>query len=180
MVLGSGEDASSVTERKWYAIHVMSRHERKVAEKLRSRGLEVFLPEYRSRSRRKDRVKMILRPLFPGYLFVRTSLAPKQRLKIIQTPSVVRIVGINTKPHPIPDEQVESVRLLIGSTSDAKPEQNLRTGQKVMVTDGPLKGVVGVVEKTPRGEKIVVCVELLNRAVSASLQKASVSPFLDS
>ncbi len=164
---------------KWYAVHVMSRHERKVAEKLRRRDLEVFLPEYQSRSKRKDRVKMISRPLFPGYLFVRTALGPDERIAILQTPSVVRLVGVNNRPLPIPDGQIESVRLLVNSTEDARPEKKPGPGQKVLVIDGPLKGVVGVVEKTPRGEKIIVSVDLLSRSVSASLGVASVSPFLD-
>lgn len=173
------EDSPLATDELWYAVHVMSRHERKVAEKLRMHGFLVFLPEYKSRSQRKDRVKMILRPLFPGYLFVHTRLEPERRLAIIQTPSVVRLVGRNNKPLPVPDDQVESVRLLLDSTRDARPEKNMSPGQKVVVTDGPLKGVVGVVEKAHRGERIVVIVDLLNRSVSASLGKASVSPFLD-
>lgn len=177
--MGLGQNPSVAKSKKWYAIHVMSHHERKVASRLSQQGFEVFLPEYQTRSQRKDRVKMIQKPLFPGYLFIFTKLLAEQRLEILKTPSVVRMVGTGSRPIAVPNEQIESVRLLLCSAADARPEQDLCPGQKVLVTDGPLKGVVGRVEKTPRGEKIIVSVDLLSRSVSASLGKASVSPYLD-
>src|SRR5882724_1285931 len=44
---------------KWYALRVRSRHEDAVARHLEARGLESFLPLYRSQRRWSDRVKEI-------------------------------------------------------------------------------------------------------------------------
>jgi transcription termination/antitermination protein NusG len=164
---------------QWYAVHTRSRHERKVRDELLRREFEVFFPEYRAWSRRTDRRKEILRALFSGYLFVRTEMLPKQRLDILKTPSVVRIVGTGYKPVPVPEHQVNSIRLLLQLSPDAGPHALVEKGQLVQVMEGPLRGVVGVVESSPQKKKIVVSVDLLGRAVSATLDTDAVSPYLD-
>ncbi len=163
----------------WYAVHTRSRHERKVAAELSRRGFEIFLPEYQSWSRRRDRRQRITRILFPGYLFVHTELTPALRLEIIQAASVVAIVGAAKRPVPIPDEEVESIRRLLGASSDAEPRPGLARGQLVQVLEGPLMGVIGRVEQAERGRRIVVSVELLGRSVAANLETEALAPYLD-
>lgn len=164
---------------RWYAVQTRSRHERKVRDELSGQSFEVFLPEYHTWSRRRDRRKQILKALFPGYLFVRAALAAEKRISVLQTPSVVRIVGVGYRPKAVPDHEVESIRLLLQGASDAGPHSRMQRGQLVQVMDGPMRGVVGVVESLRGKKKIVVAVELLGRAVSATVDTEALSPYLD-
>ncbi|RLB58909.1 MAG: transcriptional antiterminator [Deltaproteobacteria bacterium] len=178
----TGGSASGWIERPepaWYAVHTRSRHERRAREELQGVGLEVFLPEIWAWSRRRDRRRKYLKALFPGYLFVRTPLLAGSRLSILQARSVVGLVGVGYRPVPVPEQQVESVRLLVEGAPDAGPHPLVGRGSRVQVVDGPLAGVVGVVVEMPRGgRKIVVEVDLLGRAVAATLGAAQVAPFL--
>ncbi|MBN2497198.1 MAG: transcriptional antiterminator [Deltaproteobacteria bacterium] len=161
----------------WYAVHTRSRHERKAAEEIRQL-CEVFLPEYWCRSRRRDRFKRIRRPLFPGYLFVRSALTPSARLGILQVRGVVRIVGNRSQPVPVPEVEVASLQRLLHAAQDAGPHPLIQ-GQRVEVMAGTLRGVIGRVASSPRGKRIVVTVELLGRAVSARLDTDALAPYED-
>jgi transcriptional antiterminator NusG len=165
-------------EPRWYAVHTRSHHERTVQKELKAQSFEVYLPEYRTMSKRKDRKKEIQRPLFPGYLFIRTPLTGGKRIAVLQTKGVVRMVGTGYRPVPVPDHELESVRILLSSAGDAGPCPVAEKGQLVQVMEGPLRGVVGVVEETKK-RKIVVSVELVGRAVSATLDTDAVVPYLD-
>src|SRR3569833_3386074 len=55
--------------RVWFALQVRANHERTVAAALRLAGIEEYLPQYFTRSIWSDRVKVLARPLFPGYVF---------------------------------------------------------------------------------------------------------------
>jgi len=160
----------------WYAVHTRANHERKVGEELLRQTFEAFNPEYQTWSVRKDRRKKILKPLFPGYLFVRTALDGARRISILQTKSVVRLVGIGYRPIPVADHEVDSIRLLLQSATDAACCPILRGGQLVQVVSGALSGVVGVVLQAQK-RRIVVSVDLLGRAVSASLDTDAVIPY---
>lgn len=82
----------------WYALTVRPQHEKAVADQLQAKALESYVPLYRARRRWSDRSKTIELPLFSRYTFCRFSF--EQRLRVLQTPSVVSIVGFGGKPCP--------------------------------------------------------------------------------
>src|ERR1700758_5679546 len=92
----------------WYAAYTHPRHEKKVAQQLQERGIEPFLPIYRSVRKWKDRRKELDLVLFPGYVFVHTPL--RERLRVLQLPGVVRFVSFNGQPAALPGDDIEALR----------------------------------------------------------------------
>src|SRR6266481_6094402 len=92
---------------QWFAAYTRSHHEKNVAEQLRGKGIEHFLPLYTSARRWKDRVKLLQMPLFAGYLFVR--VFPSQFLEVLQTYGVSMLVG-SPKPLPLEEKEVQQLR----------------------------------------------------------------------
>ena len=80
----------------WYAAYTCPRHEKAVARQLQEREIECFLPLYHSERRWKDRRKELDLVLFPGYVFVHLML--RDRLRVLQLPSVVKFVSFNGSP----------------------------------------------------------------------------------
>src|ERR1017187_1332676 len=78
-------------EPQWYAAYTFANHEKGVVQQLERRSVECFLPLYESVRRWQDRRVRLQLPLFPGYIFVR--LAFRDRLQVLEIPSVVRLVG---------------------------------------------------------------------------------------
>jgi transcription antitermination factor NusG len=149
-----------------------SRHERAVFEQLTERGVEGFLPTVTRWSRWKDRRKQIAWPLFPGYCFVR--IDPANRLAVLKCAGVVSLVGFNGEPVPVPDEEIEAVRTLVESTLPYDPCPLLKAGMRVEVVHGPLKGVVGRLERKGGHARLVLAVDLIGRAVSVQVDAADV------
>src|SRR5438876_694608 len=95
-------------ETNWYAIYTRAHHEKRVSEQLCERSIEHFLPLYRSVRRWKDRRKELQLPLFPGYVFVKFAL--RERLRVLQIPSVVRLVSFGGDPAPLREEEIMGLR----------------------------------------------------------------------
>ena len=64
-------------------------------------------------SRWKDRKKKIDWPLFPGYCFA--CFDPADSLPVLKCAGVVNIVSFEGKPASIPESELESIRVLVGS-----------------------------------------------------------------
>ena len=168
----SGEDLAF-----WYCLHTRSRHEEVVYHHLEDKRIQTFLPKLEVWSRRKDRRKKIQKALFPGYVFVHEILDPHHRLEILKTPGVVKILGNEKGPEPVPDIQIESIQTILGGKSAVSPFPYLREGQIVRVVEGPLKGSEGFLLKIKEGkEKLVISVDLLQRSVAVEIDGASVEP----
>src|ERR1700733_5023786 len=132
---------------QWFAIRVKSNQEHVCALALDGRGYEVFLP----RHRRPAVIKKteVDRPLFPGYLFCRFDC--KRRLPVLTVPGIVHIVGIGRTPHPIEDDEIEALQLLVKTDLYLDVSRPYTVGAKVKVTSGPLAGVSGIVSGVRAG-----------------------------
>jgi transcription antitermination factor NusG len=157
---------------RWYALWTRSRHERTVHDQLAERGIEVFLPTMTKWSRWKDRRKQIQWPLFPGYCFAR--FAASDRLPVLTCAGVVSIVSFNGELAAVPDAEIESIRTLVSSTLPYDPCPLLKKGARVEVVHGPLKGVVGRLERKGSHARLVLSVDLIGRGVSVQVDAADI------
>jgi transcription antitermination factor NusG len=161
---------------QWYAVWTRSRHEQVVREQLESKQISAFLPTVTRWSRWKDRKKKIDWPLFPGYCFARFN--PEDALPVLTCTGVVNIVSFEGKPAPIPDQELDSIRLLIGSDLQFDPCPMIREGMLVEVVHGPLRGVIGrLLRKEESKARLVLSVDLIGQAVSVEVDAADVKPY---
>ena len=134
-------------EESWYVIRVRSQSERLVQVGLQKKHFEVLNPTYQALSIRKDRRKILSKPIFKGYMFFRALLDSKRHLEVLKTPGVVEILRNRKGPSPVPDEQVENVRILEKHVGDCFHETELVVGDAVIVREGPLTGLRGVIDR---------------------------------
>ncbi len=161
---------------EWFAIWTRSRHEQVVRQQLDTKHVESFLPTMTRWSRWKDRKKKIDWPLFPGYCFARFD--PADTLPILKCTGVVSIVSVEGKPAPIPERELDSIRVLVGSQLQFDPCPLLHEGMMVEVAHGPLKGVVGrLVRKDSPRARLVLSVDLIGQAVSVEVDAGDVREY---
>lgn len=159
----------------WYAIWTRSRHEKMVRDQLAKKSVEVFLPTIGKWSRWKDRKKKIEWPLFPGYCFARFDAT--NRLPVLTCDGVVQIVGVEGVPSPIPEVEVDSIRQLVESELSYDPCPLVKEGQMVKVVSGPLRGVVGRLQRKGAHARLVLSVDLIGQAVSVEVDAADVRAY---
>jgi len=161
-------------EPHWYAAYTCANHEKGVAQQLERRSVECFLPLYESVRRWKDRRVRLQLPLFPGYVFVR--LALRDRLQVLEIPSVVRLVGFDGHPTPLPVEDIETIRTCLARRQLVAPHRYVRRGQQVRLLSGPLEGLTGVVVRQKNSTRFIISLELLMRSVAVEIDSADFHP----
>ena len=139
-------------EKSWYVLRVRSQAERLVHVGLHHKQFEILNPTYQTLSIRKDRRKVLTRPIFKGYMFIHTLLNPECHLVILKTPGVVEILKSLSGPTPVPDDQVESVLLLEKHVGACFFGTDFEVGDSVFVRDGPLTGLRGVIDRLDRNK----------------------------
>lgn len=158
----------------WYALQVRPRYEKTVASTLLSKGYEGFLPLYRHRSRWSDRVKEVLLPLFPGYLFCRLDI--NKRLPVLVTPGVIKVVGIAKAAYPVDEAEIKAIQSIVVSSLQIEPISYLNIGTRVRIELGPLTGMEGILTGKKGKRKLVVSVNLLLRSIAVEIDESWVAP----
>ena len=155
---------------QWYAIRTRSNFEQKVYDILCNKAIEAFLPRIMVMSRRKDRRKKIYVPMISGYLFAHTDLNPEEHIRILQTVGVVNIVGVKGHPVPANEDEIASLMILDGTDHTVQNRSYMKTGERVMIMEGPLKGLSGFyIRHKDKSEKVVVSIELLQRSLEVEI-----------
>lgn len=160
----------------WYAGYTKCNHERVVHKLLREKGINTFLPEIIAQTRRKNRRVLVKRPLFRNYLFVQLDAVQENWITVFRTPGLARICG-NGRPMPIPDDDINSIRIFISSDRNILPLPYLHIGSKVQVVSGPLAGAIGILlQEDHKKRRLSVSVELMGQSVVVSLFEDEVIP----
>ncbi len=161
-------------DRLWFAVGTKRNREKHVSEILAGKGYEYFLPLYRSRRKWSDRYKEIELPLFPGYVFCRFD--PSRRLPILTTPGVVLVVGNGRTPLPVAESEIEALRAVVRSDLSVQPWPYLEVGQRVIIEEGSLAGLEGILTEVRKTWRLVVSVEILQRSVAVEVDRSWVRP----
>jgi transcription antitermination factor NusG len=167
------EELAAAAEPRWYAVYTCANHEKRVAEHFASRSVEHFLPKYESVRRWKDRKVRLRLPLFPGYLFVH--MAAQERLCVLQVPGVVRLVGFNGSPAPMPEEDISRIREFLGQGWRVEPHPYLQAGRRARVVRGPLFGLEGIVMRRKNRNRLVLSFDLIQRSMAIEMDEGDLA-----
>ncbi len=173
----SGLPSRNAGSELWLAACVRSRHEKKVAQQMESSALQCFLPLYESVHRWKDRRATISVPLFPGYVFAR--IAPAERMRILTTPGVVKLVTYQGQPAAIPDAEIDSLRTLCANEARMEPHPYLKIGRRVRINHGPFAGTEGILLRRKGRSRFVLSLDLIARSVAMEIDDCDVSPVFE-
>lgn len=168
--LGGSALPASSHEPHWYAAYTCANHEKRVAGQLEARDVEHFLPLYSSMRRWKDRRVNLELPLFPGYVFVRLALC--ERLRVVQIPGVVRLVGSNGQPTSIDGDEMWALQRGLEGGRLAEPWRYLTVGCRVRIKSGPLLGLEGALIRKKAIYRFVLSLHLIQRAVAVEVNAA--------
>jgi len=163
-----------VTERGWYVVHAHPRRESFVRDRIAELGRETFLPLLREK--RPGRRRATLGPLFPGYLFAKLSEAEGDLPRVRWTHGVRRILGDGERPRSVPDAVVDAMRARADRDGKVRLGARPRRGQRVRILDGPLAGLLGVLERATVGadQRVLVLLSLFSRPTLVSVDADAV------
>ena len=162
----------------WYALWTHSHCEQQVHEQLVQKGFCSVLPTIDVWSRRRGTRRLIQAPMFPGYLFLRTTMDKTAYLEVRKTRGLVCMLGERWDSlTTIPDEEMQAIETVAAARQPVLPYPYLREGQRARITGGPLAGVEGIlVETRPQQGLLVLSLHLLQRSVAVVIDGTDVVP----
>ena len=138
----------------WTAFYTKPKNERKVAERLASIGIELYVPLKTTIKQWSDRKKKVQEPLFRSYVFAEVD--EKIRLAILQDSGVIGSVMWLKKPVSIPEDEIQAIRNFIQQYPNAVVSENrFRAGDEVEVKVGAMSGAKGAVKEIRSGKAII-------------------------
>ncbi len=168
-------------ELNWFALVTRSNFEQTVYSSIVNKKIEAFLPKIKKKSRRKDRQLMLELPIFPGYIFVKSTTQSVDQLKILKTTGAVRLLGNQSGPVAVPKSQIESLKILTSANMDLVTGESIRLKKKdmVQILSGPMAGVKGEFLRYQGRGRVIINIDLLKRYVGVEVSEKNIEKIPD-
>lgn len=155
----------------WYVLYVQPRWEKKVFKLLEDNNLEAFLPLVKTVRQWSDRKKILNVPLFPSYVFVSIN-SSLEFSRVMSLKGVYGFVRFGKEYALIPQKEIERIKVLIGLkgiTDIQVKNPNLKIGETMKITSGPLGGLECEVLKNGGKNRIIVKIDSIKQNIIATL-----------
>ena len=159
--------------KKWFAIYVKSRSEKKVLKLLEDIGIESFLPLITSVKQWSDRKKKVEEPLFRSYLFVNIPL--NDYYTVLNVNGVVKFITFERKPVPVPDNQIIAIKEYLNDTElHSINYEDFKEGELVRVKTGQMKDLVGRFVKINGKHRVIIDIEAVGQSLAVNVARSNV------
>ena len=162
----------------WVVANTHANQERLAHDNLLRQGFKVYCPKIRKFTRHARRIQQVLRPLFPGYIFIRLNPEREQWRLIDSTFGVRNLIRFGERPGTIPEQFVERLHATEtdGVVSLPKARDRYSVGEQVRLRGGPFEGLIATVVASSECDRVVVLMELLRRSVRVQLATNEIVP----
>lgn len=163
--------------RRWYVVRSQPHAERRARDNLERQGYEAWLPLCRRRRRHARKMEIVLRPLFPRYLFVAVDLETTPWRAMLSTFGVANVIQGPAGPVPVPEPVIEGLRARADAAGVLELEPAAyQAGAKVRVTAGPFADVEGIFQARTDAERVAILLSLMGRAVRVMVPESDIEP----
>jgi transcription antitermination factor NusG len=160
--------------KKWYVVYTRPRWEKKVAEILLAKGIEHYCPLNKVMRQWSDRKKVVLEPLFKGYIFVKLEETIKWDIKNID--GIINFVYWLGRPAQVKEREIDTIRKFLQEFSAVEViERQMGINTRVLVKQGVLMNYHGIVIEIA-GSKARVNIESMGIQLSAVFDKKNLEP----
>ncbi|MBF0249345.1 MAG: transcriptional activator RfaH [Alphaproteobacteria bacterium] len=151
----------------WFVVRTKTGMEERAVWHLNNQGFETYLPRYRKQVRHARKTQTVLRPLFPGYVFVTMDLKAQRWRSVNGTVGVIHLVQFGSEPRALPDGIVDAIQAREnGGAVNLAPD--LKVGDRVRVREGAFADHTALLAEVSDERRVILLLNLMGREVRVS------------
>jgi transcriptional antiterminator RfaH len=167
--------SASISAWPWIAVNTNPHREHIVLEHLHRQALAAYCPMIRKHRSHARRIETVLRPLFPGYLFVQASPDLKWR-PILTTHGVRTVVRTGEDPSLVDDAFIAGLKARELDGAVVRPPSPYRIGEEVRIAGGPFDGFIATILQLDETDRLLVLLDVMHRGIKVKLSRDMVTP----
>jgi transcription elongation factor/antiterminator RfaH len=163
--LDAGKSLQPIDGERWYVAYTQPHKEAAAFMHLTEQGFRSFLPRQLKNVRHARKMRTILAPVFPRYMFVILNLDRDRWLSVNGTRGITRLIMVAGWPVPVPPGVVETLVASADPAGKIKLAPGVVKGAKVRLLAGPFADSLGVIERLDEAGRVSLLLRIMNREV---------------
>ena len=159
----------------WYLLKTKPNAYAKACESLKRQGFNVFLPLISKTSKKNGKFLDIKAPLFPGYLFIGTSINPVPWRSINGTRGVSKAVTLDGVYRSVDNHIIEGLQQRCDEQGIIQSLCDINVGDRAKIKRGPFSEFICTIEQIKDTQRMWVLIDLLQQQIRTEVSIANVS-----
>ncbi len=134
------------------------------------------MPLQKTTKRKTKQFHTMLRPLFPGYLFIHLDPLAGHWRKINNTRGVARLVQLGKNPCPVPDTVIAALLERCDADHVLQDPGALQIGRQARISKGPFAGFVAEIISIEPDNRVHLLFDIMGRATNITVASSTVIP----
>ena len=143
---------------------------------LERQNFEFFQPTFKTMSRVQNKFKEIIKPVFPGYIFIAINLEGKNWSKINNTRGISSIIAFKNEIPVVSSEIIDELRYRYSLNDDIKITDQFEVDMNVEIKTGPFAPLIGKIDKIDAKQRIWILLDILGTQTRVSINKLNLIP----
>jgi transcription antitermination factor NusG len=157
---------------RWFLAQTLHHREKLAQLHLNAQGFESFLPQFHKTIRHARKLREVIAPVFPGYVFVVLNPERHRWRSINGTYGIARLVSALNRPTPVPTGIVEGFLSSLDAVGLVRLDGGLEVGQRVRVTAGPFTEMFGVLDRLDGKGRVRVLLDIMGGQAPVLMDRA--------
>tara|TARA_B100000989_G_C19422388_1_gene419236 strand:- start:162 stop:683 length:522 start_codon:yes stop_codon:yes gene_type:complete len=157
----------------WIVVQTKLNNENKALINLVRQGFEVFYPKILKPVKIFNKFKRIIKPLFPGYIFVNLD-TNKNWFRINSTFGVNRIIKFGEKMTFLPIDFIESLQNKCDEKNIIQQNHKIKSGDRVRIVGKSLFNLEGIFQESIDSNRVLILLEILKTKIKTTIKKGNI------
>ena len=159
----------------WYLLQTKPSSHSVACEHLKRQGFDVFLPLITKTTKKNGKFLDIKTPLFPGYLFMGSSIDPIPWKSINGTRGISKAVTLDGMYRPVNAHIIEGLQNRCDEHGSFQNLCDIDVGDRVKVEQGPFAEFICCIDQIKDNQRAWVLIDILQQQTRAEISLDSVS-----
>ena len=166
---------SSDKSDNWYVAQLKPSGFERAIFNLNRQNFETFMPMRRKTVSHARQLKEVLRPIFPGYIFVRFGSQHSDWRKINSTFGVGRLVSFRAQqPAAVPEGLMLALMERCDEKAVLRPLDDLKAGEAVKMMTGSFAEFVGEIEAFVAADRLRILFDFMGQKTRLDVPRGDV------
>ncbi len=159
----------------WYLAYTKPGREQEAKENIDRQGYTTYLPMLQGRKRQRGRLRDILTPLFPRYLFIQLTEGIDDWSPIRSTRGVNNLVRFGPTLARVPDALIAKIRAREADDGfHCEKASFFKRGDKIRIVDGPFTDCDAIFQTRCGEERVMILLDVVGKATRVEIPRISI------
>ena len=159
----------------WYLLQTKPNAHIKAYDHLKRQGFDVFLPLIIKTTKKNGKFLDAKAPLFPGYLFMGTSIHPVPWKSINGTRGISTAVTLDGIYRPINNDIIEGLKRRCDNDDVIQRLMDIMPGDRVKIERGPFAEFICTVDDIQDDQRAWILIDVLQQKTRSAISLSDLS-----